>query len=321
MKDKEKRVKKQTTGSGLLRRRLRELEEREREYIDAIESQRLFSKAFETMQLGVTIADLKGRIIFTNQAEADMHGYETEELIGQDVRIFAPQNLWHPMTAKQVASMKRWKRESTNKHKDGTLFPVQLMSDVVTDLKGRPVGVITTCEDITERKRLEEKLHAFSYTDELTGLYNRRGFFALAHQHLKLAKRQKTEIYILYADLDNLKKINDTFGHQVGDLALVDIANIFRSTFRESDLIARIGGDEFVVFLIEIIKENIEIVMARLKKNLKNYNRKAGSGYSLSISTGMTWYDPEHPCSIDELLAQGDRLMYEQKRKKHNAPL
>jgi diguanylate cyclase (GGDEF)-like protein len=102
-------------------------------------------------------------------------------------------------------------------------------------------------------------------------------------------------------------------------MALIDTARILRKTFRESDVIARIGGDEFVVTPIGTSRDSIETTAARLKKNFESHNAKAGRKYKLSISFGIAYYDPERPCSIDELLAQGDKLMYEQKGLKHRS--
>jgi two-component system, cell cycle response regulator len=161
----------------------------------------------------------------------------------------------------------------------------------------------------------EETLLALSLTDELTGLYNRRRFFVLAEQYLKVAIRAKKRSLLLYIDMDNLKWINDHHGHNEGDQALIDLANILKKTFRESDIIARIGGDEFVV-LSEITEENGEILMTRLYENIKDYNAKRSRRYTLSISVGTTQFDPKYPISIDELLSKADALMYAQKRRK-----
>jgi len=114
-------------------------------------------KAVETMRLGVTITDLNGRIIYTNPAEARMHGYAVDDLIGLDLGIFAPAELRTPMTLDQIKEM-RHLRESINIKKDGSTFPVRLMSDVVKDAAGEPIAIVTTCEDITDRKRTEEGL-------------------------------------------------------------------------------------------------------------------------------------------------------------------
>ncbi len=120
------------------------------------EALRLFQQAIEVFPLGLTITDARGTIIYTNPCEASTHGYRVEELIGKDVRVLAPRHLWNPMTTKQLLAMNRWKRESINIKKDGSVFPVQLLSAVATNLAGHTLGVITTCEDITERKRAEE---------------------------------------------------------------------------------------------------------------------------------------------------------------------
>ncbi len=168
-----------------------------------------------------------------------------------------------------------------------------------------------------EHVKLQAKLRMTFLTDELTGLYNRRGFFALANHLIKQAKRQKTGLFLLYADLDDLKVINDTWGHYEGDLALIKAAALLKTTYRESDVIARIGGDEFVVvFPIGIPGDDIESITGRLHKELANLNADTnGKGrYELSISVGVACFDPENPCSIDKLLVQADSKMYERKR-------
>jgi len=165
----------------------------------------------------------------------------------------------------------------------------------------------------------EEALLVLSLIDELTGLYNRRRFFVLAEQYLKLSVRTKKRLLFLFIDVDNLKWINDHHGHNEGDQALIDLANILKKTFRESDIIARIGGDEFVV-LSESTDENGEIIMTRLHENIEDYNTKRSGRYPLSISVGTTQFDPKYPVSIDGLLSKADALMYAQKRRKWKNP-
>ena len=161
----------------------------------------------------------------------------------------------------------------------------------------------------------EEALLALSLTDELTGLYNRRRFFVLTEQYLKVAIRAKKRSLLLYIDMDDLKWINDHCGHNQGDQALIDLGSILKKTFRESDIIARIGGDEFVV-LLESTDENDEMLITRLHESIRDYNAKVSQDYKLSISVGAAQFDPEYPISIDELLSKADALMYAQKRKK-----
>ncbi|MEI7638924.1 MAG: GGDEF domain-containing protein [Syntrophus sp. (in: bacteria)] len=155
-----------------------------------------------------------------------------------------------------------------------------------------------------------------SITDPLTGLHNRRGFLSLAVQQLKLSDRNKRRMQFYFADLDGLKWINDTLGHDEGDKALIEAAAVFKETFRTSDIIARLGGDEYAVLAVDINEANFEIFTARLQSLIDTRNNQENRTYRLSISIGCSYYDPEHPCSIDELMASADKLMYEQKQNK-----
>lgn len=181
---------------------------------------------------------------------------------------------------------------------------------------GRQLGRRGSNRDISKRVRLEKKLSNLSFHDKLTDLYNRRGFLTLAEQQLKMANRLKRGMFLVFADLDGMKKINDTLGHKEGDSALIDTANVLKKTFRESDIIARIGGDEFAVLAVETHDVSIEVFIARLKSNLEAHNVEELHRYKLSLSVGFSCYDPDNPCSIEKLLALADKNMYKQKRKK-----
>lgn len=113
-------------------------------------------KALDSIQLGITVTDISGKIVYCNFAEAEIHSYTVEELIGQNVKIFSPKELWNPNTFSHILQLKRWERESVNLKKDGTVFPVKLMSDLLLDEVGNPIGIITICEDITKRKQEKE---------------------------------------------------------------------------------------------------------------------------------------------------------------------
>lgn len=162
---------------------------------------------------------------------------------------------------------------------------------------------------------LERELRRLALTDDLTCLYNRRGFFAVATQLLKLSRRKVQPLLLFYADVDNLKQVNDAFGHQTGDLALVRVADALEHSFRDADAVARIGGDEFVVMSLEASNRVEGILLRRLERNL----RKAGSSetrYKLSLSVGVARFDPKQPVSLGELISLADQAMYEQKRKR-----
>jgi PAS domain S-box-containing protein len=164
-----------------------------------IENKKLlsFEKALETMQIGVTITDLKGNILYSNPSDLAMHDYSAEEVEGKDIKIFAPSIRRNPLTVKDIASMKRWKRESVNMRKDGNIFPVQLMSDVIKNSEGTPVGIVTTCEDITDRKRIENEVK--DRIKELETFYE-----AAVNRELKM-KELKKEIKYLKDELSLYK--------------------------------------------------------------------------------------------------------------------
>ena len=147
-------------------------------------------------------------------------------------------------------------------------------------------------------------------------MYNRRGFLTLVQQQLKIAERMKKGIHIFFADLDKMKWINDTLGHEKGDQALIETAVILKDTFRASDIVARMGGDEFAVLAIEAAEVEPEILTQRLQNRIDSYNNLENREYILSISIGCAYYDPAVPCSIDDLMTQADKRMYENKQNK-----
>jgi diguanylate cyclase (GGDEF)-like protein len=167
-----------------------------------------------------------------------------------------------------------------------------------------------------QRNRAEEALRTLSIKDDLTGLYNRRGFFALAEQGLKTAQRMETEMLLIYGDLDDLKKINDTFGHKEGDQALMVISQILKESFRESDIIARIGGDEFVILAMNGFETSAEKLIDRFKQVLSDYRLQTNPSHKLAMSFGIACFDPKNPSSIDALLVEADKSMYKNKQKK-----
>jgi len=169
---------------------------------------------------------------------------------------------------------------------------------------------------LADRQRVLEELRTLSLSDELTGLYNRRGFFILAEQQIKIARRSGRRLLLVSADLDGLKGINDGFGHHEGDRALADAAQILRETFRESDIIGRIGGDEFVVLITDRPDVGPEVLARRLRDNVARHNSRLNRPYPFSISAGIVAVDPEHPLSLTELLVRADQAMYADKRSR-----
>jgi diguanylate cyclase (GGDEF)-like protein/PAS domain S-box-containing protein len=183
------------------------------------------------------------------------------------------------------------------------------------DQNGQIIGTFGISRDITDRKHAEialqkanEQLQQLSLFDELTGLYNRRGFMLLAEEQLLLAQRTKRNLLVFYADLDGLKQINDQFGHTAGDEAIITAAHALNETFRTSDIKARLGGDEFIVLAVEAQQRDAQILRARLQKRLARNNQ--------SMSIGVVTFDAQNETSLDDLIAQADEAMYAEKRSK-----
>jgi two-component system cell cycle response regulator len=252
----------------------------------------------------IIVVDRGGFVRFLNPAAEHLFGRTSEQMVGQSFGfpmafgIPLELNILRPGQESRIAEM----RVAEIAQQNETLYMANL-------------------RDITELVRLREELRTMALVDDLTGLNNRRGFSTLAQQQLKLSNRAKRGMFLLFSDLDNLKWINDTFGHHEGDQALIETANIHRETFRQSDIIARVGGDEFAVLAVEAQQDSGDILAARLEESLRTHNAQKNRHYELSISVGLDYYDPACPCSIDELLDRADRSMYEQKQKKQNTTI
>jgi len=177
-----------------------------------------------------------------------------------------------------------------------------------------PHPILNAMRFAVERHRLLRELRELSLIDALTGVNNRRGFFALADQQMRLAIRNKQKLILLYADLDNLKEINDNHGHLAGDQALRDLGTALRFTFRDSDVLARLGGDEFAVLAIGAPENTARFLVGRLEATLLAHRVQVSRPYALTVSVGVAHFDWAAPVTIDALLAQADRAMYETKR-------
>lgn len=168
-------------------------------------------------------------------------------------------------------------------------------------------------------KRANEELESLSLKDDLTGLYNRRGFFLHAEQQLKLFRARKVGkgLWLMVADMDGLKKINDTYGHLEGSAAIKAVGDILLKTFRDSDIVARPAGDEFVVLAINAQDDIAEKIPARIQAKLDAYNAKSGKSYRLDISYGLAPIRHDEETTLPEIIKQADEAMYENKRRKH----
>ncbi|MCI0402466.1 MAG: diguanylate cyclase [Acidobacteria bacterium] len=170
-----------------------------------------------------------------------------------------------------------------------------------------------------ERHRMREELRSLSLVDELTGLYNRRGFLVLAEQQQKIGRRTRRGFLLFFLDLDGLKEINDNFGHKEGDHAIVKASEVLKEAFRGSDIIARLGGDEFAVLAVEADTGAAQRPLMELEHELKELKARKELPYNISLSIGVARSNPNNDESIEQLLTQADAFMYEEKRNKRRA--
>ena len=281
---------------------------------------RQLSAAVEQSPVSVVITDTGGLISYINPKFAELTGYTPEELQGKNPRILKSSvtpaatyaDMWQKLTAGQT-----WRGEFCNKKKNGELYWESASIKPLLDDAGQITHYVGVKADITQRKQTEAKLRELSLTDELTGLSNRRGFTLLAEQQIKLSQRLQQGFSIFFADMDGMKWINDHLGHAVGDQALQEIAKLLKESFRASDIVARIGGDEFVCLSVDACPVEIAANLARLQQNIAESNQNAPRSYTLSLSIGAATYDPAAPSELDALLAEADRQMYAAKKAKN----
>jgi diguanylate cyclase (GGDEF)-like protein/PAS domain S-box-containing protein len=283
-------------------------------------SEEKYHNILEYIEEGYYEVDLAGNITFVNTSVTKMLDFSTEELKGMNYRQYMDEE----SSAKFFLEYKEVYRTGVSKknldveliRKDTEKVFVGISISLIRDSLNQAIGFRGIIRDITERKRMEEEIKDLSITDYLTGLHNRRGFMTLAERELKMQERTKSGLLLLFADVDNMKSINDNLGHEKGDQALVEIAAIFKKVFRKSDIIARVGGDEFAVLGIGATSKDFDSFQSQLKHHLDMTNAMENREYKLSVSVGMAYKDLENRCSLDELISRADELMYEQKRNK-----
>ena len=261
------------------------------------------------MEIGITITDLNGTIIYTNPVDALIHGWSVEELIGKKSRIFGPREIWRSMSAEEISRMGFLTRETTNVRRDGTTFPVRLTSDIVRDEQSEPLLIVNACVDLSGRRKVEETLLKLSITDALTGLFNRRYFQTKIAKEVGRAKRVGYPLSLIMLDLDDFKTYNDTRGHLAGDDVLIGVADIIAGSVRkDTDTAYRYGGDEFVVILPNSDPQKAAYVAYRIAQRVQE---RFGD---VSVSVGVAGLEGND--SEKELIHAADMAMYAEKGSK-----
>lgn len=248
---------------------------------------------------GMIVADPAGMVQFVNPAAEKVLGLRAWELVGKPFPF--------GLTSDQTSEMCLVR--------DGGRKMTVEMRVAQTKWQGQP-ALLASLRDISELVELREELRSLSLEDDLTGLYNRRGFVTLARQLIKTAQRMRRRTLLFFVDLDDLKLINDRLGHREGDRALIAAGQVLKATFRESDVVARVGGDEFAALALEADDDQTRPILARLGENLEAYNQSRPGAYVLSLSVGTAVYDPAEPRPLEDLMAEADHKMYLHKRGK-----
>lgn len=271
----------------------------------------LLSQAMEQAPAPVMIAALDGSIEYVNAMFCRVTGYEKDEIIGQNPRflksgINSPEvyeDLWKTITAG-----KEWESELANRRKNGQIYWEWVKISPVFDSEGNIIKYLKVAQDITDRKKYEESLHYLSTHDSLTGLYNRVYFDA---EMKRLASSREFPVSVIVADVDGLKTVNDTKGHDAGDKLIQVTASTILSTFRAADVVSRIGGDEFAILLPNTDQQTAQEAVDRIMTSYESGDaKKHGGGLSLGIATAF---------SGDELAAAlkcADERMYQHKYSK-----
>ncbi len=320
-----------------LRAQLERSRARSAEIVEELELQReRFERLFENAPEGIVIVDSDDRIRRANAEFSRMFGYSPEEVMGRqlaDLIVPEDQRAESKRTTRQSAGGETLSFECMRRRRDGSLIPVSVLGAGIR-VGGNEVAVYAIYRDITERVRAQEALRRLATTDDLTGLYNRRGFFLLAEQQWRLARRHGRPLALLFIDLDDFKDINDAHGHVEGDRVLAEVAALIRSCFRDTDVLARIqpaaedspegpdsallarmGGDEFVLLAVEAAADTDRRLTERLQQKVDEFNRTEKRPYRLSLSIGAVSIPPDDARPLDVWLRKADERMYRGKLK------
>ncbi|MET0284372.1 MAG: PAS domain S-box protein [Polyangiales bacterium] len=285
---------------------------------------RLSQRALASVSDGVLITDPTqpdNPVVYCNASFERITGYREQDLVGRSCRVLQGDDRDQP----ELHALREALREERGCHvvlrnyrKDGELVLNSLNITPVRNAAGQVTNYVGSVEDITERVHMEDQIRRAALTDELTGLYNRRGFLLLAEQQMRLAARHRQAMGLLFVDVDGMKRINDELGHDSGDDALIDVATILHRVLRSSDVVARLGGDEFVA-LVEGDADDVDVLRARLLETLSRHNQIANRAYRIALSVGSSICVPDRPVSLNELIARADEAMYAVKRRRRAA--
>lgn len=283
--------------------------------------------AFDHAPIGIAVLDAVGTIERVNERLAQTLGLLADEVRGQPVSRFV-----HPDDREQQSKYRtrllaghisRCQVEERFLHSSGTVVPTLVTISLARSPEGRPRHFIQHVLDVTAAKRASasirahaEELRALALLDELTELYNRRGFFEMGQQLLEEAQLLQRPAVVVVADLDGLKAINDELGHEAGDAALEEAAEVLRDSLREADVVGRVGGDEFAAVAMADPGATGQSIRERLYAVMEARNQSSGRRYPVAFSVGIEVWRPGEPKALDVVMQRADAKMYEEKRRR-----
>jgi diguanylate cyclase (GGDEF)-like protein/PAS domain S-box-containing protein len=285
------------------------------------ESLRLAASVYDASNEGIMITDANNLIIAVNPAFVKITGYATEEIIGKNPNILKSgrhdeafyQAMWHDITTSG-----HWQGEIWDRRKNGEVYPKWLTINTVLNEGGTVQRRVAMFSDITQKRAAEELIWRQANFDFLTELPNRQMFHDRLNQEIKKANRAGRPLALMLLDLDRFKEVNDSLGHDIGDLMLKDVAQRLSSCVRESDTVARLGGDEFIILLGDLVEHgNIERVAQDILHKLTEPFQLGNEIAYISASIGITLY-PEDTTEIETLLKNADQAMYAAKNQGRN---
>jgi len=277
------------------------------------EALRIYATIFENASEGMVVTDANNKIIMVNNAYCSLTGYDRDELIGRNPSV--AQSGHHEQTFYQTMwdSLEKsgsWQGEIWDKRKNGEVYPKWLGITVLKDGQGNPRHHVAIFTDISELKQKEQHLHQLAYYDSLTGLANRSQFNQRLKQEFALTLRNQQQFAVLYIDLDRFKQVNDYYGHAIGDELLRQAATRMQQHLRESDILARMGGDEFTAILPTIgPPDNAAHVARKIIEALSRSFQIEDHEIEIGASIGISLY-PRDGDSPDNVVLNADRAMY-----------
>jgi len=289
----------------------------ELERLQSLANAQLSASVFTHALEGIVITDPQGIIINVNQAYCDISGYSHEESLHQHVRHFFFTN--NQQAWKSIYAEKKWRGEIDNKRKNGELLSIKLATSAVYNDIGDITHYIALLSDITESKRHKQQLEYAASHDSLTKLANRTLVKDRLEQAIARVRRGALPLALIYLDLDGFKAVNDKFGHDQGDHLLIELANQLNEVVRDTDTVARIGGDEFVVLLTDLSQQDgCELTLWRILAAATTSIEIEGVQANISASLGVSFFRQGDTLSADELFKQADTAMYEAKNSGKN---